>query len=134
MPQELHIALREITQCASRSSINLNGCVDRRDLYVRGASTLVYRGTLRPGGTPVAAKTILSGTPSSKKDIIEEVVRWLHTLSQVDHKHVLPLLGITTEFYFNISIVSAWMENGNAHDYVQEHSVDPRPLVSCHAC
>ncbi|KAG6326353.1 hypothetical protein ID866_12736 [Astraeus odoratus] len=109
MSEQLQIALKDIAHCASQSGINLNGRVDRRGLYVRGASALVYQGTLRPAGARIAVKTILSGTPSSKKDIIE--------------------LGLTTEFYFNISIVSAWMETGNAHDYVQEQSVDPRPLI-----
>ncbi|KIM69149.1 hypothetical protein SCLCIDRAFT_40584, partial [Scleroderma citrinum Foug A] len=55
--------------------------------------------------------------------------REIYAWSKLYHKNVLPLLGITTEFDRTISIVSAWMEKGNAHEYVQDKEVDPRPLV-----
>lgn len=45
------------------------------------------------------------------------------------HANILPLLGITTQFNSTVSIVSRWMEKGNAHDYVQDSNNDPRPLV-----
>jgi len=48
--------------------------------------------------------------------------------TQLRHQNVLPFLGITTKFVETLSIVSRWMER-NAHDYVQDESVDPRPLV-----
>ncbi|KAL4072062.1 kinase-like domain-containing protein, partial [Scleroderma citrinum] len=57
--------------------------------------------------------------------------REVHAWSKLRHKNVLPLLGITTEFPHTISFVSAWMAKGNAHDYVQDKAVDPRPLVRC---
>ncbi|KAG6329676.1 hypothetical protein ID866_9415 [Astraeus odoratus] len=123
------IALAEFALCASRSGISLNGHVEWHDLHFRGPFSLVYQGTLHPLRNRVAVKTILSGTPTTKKDTIEEAVRKLYILSQVHHENVCPLLGITTEFYPNISVVSAWMENGNAHDYVQAQSIDPRPLI-----
>ena len=47
----------------------------------------------------------------------------------LDHQNILPLLGIVTTFAFPISIVSAWMDKGNAYDFVQDPAVDPRPLV-----
>ncbi|KAG6330499.1 hypothetical protein ID866_8588 [Astraeus odoratus] len=127
------IALKEFAQCASRSNINLNGSVERHDLHSRRPFALVYQGTLRPLGTRVAVKTIIP-ILSPEKDTIEEAVRQVSTLSHVQHENVLPLLGITTELYSNVSIISAWMENGNAHDYVQDQSIDPRPLVDRHDC
>ena len=40
------------------------------------------------------------------------------------------MLGISTEFDSTISIVSDWLEMGDAHTYVQIKENDPRPLVS----
>ena len=45
------------------------------------------------------------------------------------HEHVIPLLGITTDFDHTISIVTPWMVNGDALNYVQDPNIDPRPLV-----
>ena len=56
----------------------------------------------------------------------------MHVWSKLDHANILPLLGITTKFDWTVSIVSPWMENGNARDYVQDEAIDPRPLVSVH--
>ena len=43
-----------------------------------------------------------------------------------------PSCPTTTKFDWTVSIVSPWMENGNAHDYVQDEAIDPCPLVSVH--
>ena len=48
----------------------------------------------------------------------------------LDHVHVLPLLGITTDFDYTVSILSPWIQKGNANNYVQDRMADPRPLVS----
>jgi len=41
------------------------------------------------------------------------------------------MLGISTEFGSTISIVSDWLEMGDAsYTYVQNKENDPRPLVS----
>ena len=56
--------------------------------------------------------------------------REVHLWSKLRHKNIVCLLGITTTFDFTVSIVSEWMGKGNAHDYVQDESIDPRPLVS----
>lgn len=50
--------------------------------------------------------------------------------SKLRHDNILPLLGITTILNGTVSVVTEWMTRGNAHDYVQDTSVDPRPLVS----
>ena len=62
----------------------------------------------------------------------QKFLQEVHVWSKLNHANVLPLLGITTKFYHTVSIVSPWMNNGNAHDYVKEKTVDPRPLVSAH--
>ena len=51
-------------------------------------------------------------------------------MSKLDHVHVLPLLGVTTDFDYIGSSVTPWMQKGTAHAYVQDPMVDPRPLVS----
>jgi len=53
----------------------------------------------------------------------------VHAWSKLDHANVLPLIGITTQFELTVSIISPWMEKGNARDHVRDKSVDPRPLV-----
>jgi len=61
--------------------------------------------------------------------ILQKVLREAHVWSKLDHENVLPLLGITTAFDHTVSMVSLWMEAGNAFDYVQNKDIDPRPLV-----
>ncbi|KAL4079686.1 kinase-like domain-containing protein [Scleroderma citrinum] len=53
----------------------------------------------------------------------------MHLWSKLRHENIVPLLGITTKFDDTVSIVSEWMVNGNAHDYVQSRANDPRPLL-----
>ena len=45
------------------------------------------------------------------------------------HENVAELFGITANFDHTISIVSPLMPRGNVFHYVQDSSVDPRPLV-----
>jgi len=59
----------------------------------------------------------------------QKVLREAHVWSKLDHKNVLPFIGITTDFEVSISLVSKWMTMSTAHDYVQDKTVDPRPLV-----
>ncbi|KAI6044495.1 kinase-like domain-containing protein, partial [Pisolithus marmoratus] len=56
-------------------------------------------------------------------------LREVHLWSKLHHDNILPLLGITTDFDYTMSIVSPWMERGDARKYVQNMSIDPRPLV-----
>lgn len=48
---------------------------------------------------------------------------------KIRHKNILPLVGITTQFDNKVSLVSKWMDNGNAREYVQNVDVDPSRLV-----
>ena len=60
----------------------------------------------------------------------QDILREVHIWSKLCHEHVLPFLGITTDLDLTISIVTPWMEKGNASEYVQDSDIDPRPLVS----
>ena len=59
----------------------------------------------------------------------QKFLQEVHAWSKLAHANVLPLIGITTHFGMTVSIVSPWMEKGNARDHVRDKSVDPRPLV-----
>ncbi|KIM64153.1 hypothetical protein SCLCIDRAFT_660544 [Scleroderma citrinum Foug A] len=72
-------------------------------------------------------------TPRSKLlEGREKIVHGLQEIRlrvQLRHQNVLPkFLGITTKFIESLSIVTWWME-GNSHDYVQDESIDPCPLI-----
>ncbi|KAG6330192.1 hypothetical protein ID866_8899, partial [Astraeus odoratus] len=54
----------------------------------------------------------------------------VHLWSKLEHRNILPLIGITTSFDSTVSIVSKWIASGNARDYVQDKAVDPRPLLA----
>ncbi|KAL4078696.1 kinase-like domain-containing protein [Scleroderma yunnanense] len=103
-------ALKQFAERASRYAINLDGLVSRDDMFpFWGGSSVVSSGILQ----------------LKEENFLEEVYVW----SKLDHANVLPLLGITTEFDLTVSIIVPWMEKGNAHDYVQNKDVDPRPLI-----
>ena len=61
--------------------------------------------------------------------LFQKICREAHVWSKLCHNNVLRVLGFTTKFDHTISIVSPWMSKGNAHDYVQNVNIDPRPLV-----
>ncbi|KAL4072045.1 kinase-like domain-containing protein [Scleroderma citrinum] len=131
MDQNPDPVLDDLAQRAYDFSINLDGRVERSPtLYSRGHCAVVYKGTFLPNNIEVAVK-IAAGDLARRGilEVIKDAVREVHTWSKVRHKNVHPLLGITTEFDHTISFVSAWMEKGNAHDYVQDVEVDPRPLI-----
>ena len=58
--------------------------------------------------------------------ILYEALVW----AKLHHKNIVPLFGFTTIFDTSASLISPWQERGNAHGYVQDREVDPRPLVS----
>ncbi|KAL4078972.1 kinase-like domain-containing protein [Scleroderma yunnanense] len=59
----------------------------------------------------------------------QHMVDGVHALTKLRHENIVPLLGVTTKFDGKISLVSEWMEKGNAHEYVQNCDVDPGPLL-----
>ncbi|KAL4073702.1 kinase-like domain-containing protein [Scleroderma citrinum] len=122
--------LLELSQRATRYSINLNDWVDRdmTERPLRGCNAFVYQGTLRPEGLKVAVKTIRSGPPGDP-EAIARILREVHVWSKLRHENIVPLLGITTQFDHTVSIISEWMGTGNAHIHVQNRDVDPRPLI-----
>lgn len=89
---------------------------------------LFFRGVLNPTGRRVAIKTARGGLPADE-ETINRILREVHLWSKLHHENILPLLGITTDFDFTMSIVSPWMERGDARRYVQDITIDPRPLI-----
>ncbi|KIM61225.1 hypothetical protein SCLCIDRAFT_26027 [Scleroderma citrinum Foug A] len=127
---DVKLSLEKLSQQASSYTVVLNGRVSR-DITRRpltGDSADVYEGTLIPDGTKVAVKTIHADPPSSQESI-KHVLREVRTWSKLRHENIQPLLGITTDFGLTVSMVSSWRKKGNAFDYVQDDSVDPRPLL-----
>ena len=61
-------------------------------------------------------------------DLSQRFLGEVHVWSKLHHQNILAPLGLTTEFEQTVSVVSLW--RGNARDYVQDKTVDPRPLVS----
>jgi len=48
----------------------------------------------------------------------------------MSHPNILPLIGVTLSK--ELAVVSPWMENGNAIDYLREnHEANPVKLVCC---
>ncbi|KAL4066471.1 kinase-like domain-containing protein [Scleroderma yunnanense] len=122
--------LQDLSQRASRFSINLDGQI-RRDRAYRplcGGFADVYRGSMLSTGSQVAIKTPRAGL-ASDVDAIKRALREVHLWSKLKHDNILPLLGITTDFDYTVSIVSPWMQVGNAFSHVQDKEVDPRPLL-----
>lgn len=60
---------------------------------------------------------------------IQRVVDDISAWCQLRHNNILPVLGLVTKFDYAISLVSLWMANGNAHDYVRNNDVSPIRLV-----
>ncbi|KAI6046957.1 kinase-like domain-containing protein [Pisolithus marmoratus] len=61
---------------------------------------------------------------ASPQHALDEITIW----SQLQHCNITTLLGIATKFDPTVSMVTEWMEGGNARDYVSDVVVDPRPL------
>ncbi|KIK17225.1 hypothetical protein PISMIDRAFT_685484 [Pisolithus microcarpus 441] len=119
-----------LSERASSFAINLDQRVERdtTEPVAIGGQAIVYSGKLQPEGIPVAVKTLRFGYKSDAA-ALKIILREVHVWSKLEHPNVLSLLGFTTKFDSTISIVSKWMSKGNAHDYVQNMEVDPRPLV-----
>lgn len=123
--------LRQLGEGARKYAINLDGRIERDPMSCfRGGNALMYRGKLRPGGGIVTIKTVLDG-PQADKSVIKRILREAHIWSKLKHPNILSLHGITIEFDLTVSIVTSWVERGDAHRYVQNADIDPRPLVSC---
>ncbi|KAI6044492.1 kinase-like domain-containing protein [Pisolithus marmoratus] len=120
--------LGQLAEHAHSYTINLDGRVCRDICAIRGGNAMVYQGTLQPDGTSVAIKTARGGL-SGDEGMIKRVLKEVHLWSKLRHPNIVPVLGITTDFDLTVSIVSHWMEGGNAYTYVQNTAIDPRPLV-----
>ncbi|KAI6010923.1 kinase-like domain-containing protein [Pisolithus orientalis] len=126
-PQE---TLKQFAGHASRYAINLNERISKEEncTILRGGNAIVYSGILRPGGTRVAIKAARGGLPGEER-VIKQVFKEVHLWSKLRHENIIPVLGITTEIDLTVSIVSPWMEKGNAHIYVKNKAINPCPLM-----
>ncbi|KAG6330032.1 hypothetical protein ID866_9059 [Astraeus odoratus] len=122
-----HAILQEFASQATSFGLNLNGTIDLGQLAFRGGTAAVYQGLFRQSGLRVAVKVGVTSLPDAKT--VKLILREAHLWSKLDHENVLPLMGITTDFHITVSLVSKWMAKGNAHSYVQDKAVDPRPLI-----
>lgn len=109
-------------------NILLNGRIyNLKSTALPGGIGVIRQGILRPEEINVAIKVCrCAGTWDQQVD--ENVVREVQTLASLQHENILPILGIVTEIS-GISMVTPWKERGNAHDYVRDENVDPRPLL-----
>jgi len=142
------LRLERISRSASGYSINLNDQVERvlSRGPLRGSRALVYHGIVRPTGKKVAIKVFRFGPPSDENSIkvgifflsdslqptkyIQRVLHEVSTWTNLRHRNIVPVSGITTTFDYTISLITEWADLGSAIDYVQNRAVDPRPLVS----
>ncbi|KAI6028686.1 kinase-like domain-containing protein [Pisolithus orientalis] len=116
-----------LLRLGSRYCINFGWLVERDETrVVHGNYATVYQGILQPEGRRIAIRIIRQWKEEDdgRKRMLREVYLWC----QLRHKNILPLLGITTAFDNTISIVSPWMDR-NALQYVQNRTIDPRPLI-----
>ncbi|KAI6040073.1 hypothetical protein EDC04DRAFT_3061487 [Pisolithus marmoratus] len=122
-------ALKLLSEQAPQYTVVLNGRIvrDTTPRPLVGQSADVYQGTLQPGEIKVAVRPftlllLLSRRPSTRSTRTTPVV-------ETSSRNVQPLLGISTDFSATVSLIHPWMEKGNVFDYVQDESVDPRPLL-----
>lgn len=90
----LSFALDELSQRASRYSINLNGRISRTlgRNPLRGGTASVSHGTLIPEGTEVAIKTFFTALPGSETEL-KRLFREVHTWSKLRHENIVPCPG-----------------------------------------
>ncbi|KAI6027516.1 kinase-like domain-containing protein [Pisolithus microcarpus] len=126
----VHYAPEKLTQVALHRGVSLDSRVDRDNTFrpLHGGMAVVYRGTLHPQETAIAIKC-LRFYPHGDESNIDHIVREIHTWTELQHENLVPVFGVVTKFDFAVSIVSEWMEKGNAFDHVQDEAVDPRPLL-----
>lgn len=132
-PPRRHEAAQEdvdkLLRLGSRYCVDFAWLVERDETsYLYDGLSSTYRGLLHPEGRKVAVKTFRSRAFGEEDRGQKRVLREVYVLCQLRHKNILPLLGITTTFDKTISIVSPWMDR-NAHEYVQDTAIDPRPLI-----
>ncbi|KAG6331709.1 hypothetical protein ID866_7382 [Astraeus odoratus] len=118
-----------VAERSSRYNILLNGRVhaDGR-IVLKCGSAVVRSGILGLQAIQVAIKTPPGGLRDDDTTI-KKFLKEAHTWSKLCHRNVLPLLGITTEVDFTVSMVSRWQGRGNARDHVQDTAIDPRLLI-----
>ncbi|KAG6331755.1 hypothetical protein ID866_7336 [Astraeus odoratus] len=141
---EAHAFLELLADGASAQDINLNDNIERDESFppLHSGNTTVHLGTLRAQRQAVALKSIrLSPTRVNVCNIYnidihsfnlyfsQHIIREIRLWSQLRHKNIAPVFGVITKYDSAVSIVTKWMPQGNAYDYVQNKDIDPRPLL-----
>ncbi|KAL4067213.1 kinase-like domain-containing protein [Scleroderma yunnanense] len=108
------------------STFLLNGRVHIGAVH-RGGTGIIREGLLRPGEKRVAVRVCHFSGPWDQQ-ANERVLHEIRLLTSLEHPNIHSMLGIIIETS-KISIVTPWKDRGNAHDYVQNRMVDPRPLL-----
>ncbi|KAG6328624.1 hypothetical protein ID866_10467 [Astraeus odoratus] len=126
LTEEPEVTLEELSRLASRFAINLNARIQRHE---NDKATSAYKEIFLLDVTHVTVQTIASNFSRHSLLAVKKNIREIQAWSKLRHENVLPVLGITTEFDGSIALVYERMDRGNAHDYVQDESVDPRPLI-----
>lgn len=97
--------------CVLSGSISKDGCI----AFASGGFMDVWKG--RYEGNAVCIKAFRTYSDDSlskiKQRLFEEILTW----RKLEHRNVLPVLGITPEL-FTLCLVSEWMINGNIMDVV----------------
>ncbi|KAG6330268.1 hypothetical protein ID866_8819, partial [Astraeus odoratus] len=133
--ERLRVHARSLRYC-----INLDERVRTdEEVVIKGGYAIVRKGKLGPPVNGVAVEypegleIAIKTPPGGLRDDEATIKRFLketHTWSKLKHKNILPLVGISTKFDLSVSIVSEWIGEGNARDYVQHNpNIDPRPLI-----
>ncbi|KAG6331317.1 hypothetical protein ID866_7773 [Astraeus odoratus] len=108
---------------------DLSRCVDvdfTTPMMVDGDS-LTYRGILR--GRCVIVKRHRFILPTADNQVDAEALHDASIWSLLDHVNIHSFLGVIRTVDEAIFTVAEWIENGNAHDYVRNHSIDPSNLL-----
>ncbi|KAL4062619.1 kinase-like domain-containing protein [Scleroderma yunnanense] len=124
------LTLERLSMVASTYKINLDAEVYQEPIRSPscGRRALVYRGRMHQTGKKVAIKA-LRCVPPIEEQSITRILREVYVWTQLHHENVVPVFGVATTVNFSISLISDWMDMGNAIDHVQRREVDPRPLL-----
>jgi len=82
----------------------------------------VWECNLLSGGShrKVAVKAIKT-KPEEIEYHLKKLRRELRIWCKLDHRNVVPLLGVVSDFGHLLSMVSPWLSNGSLHKYLADH-------------
>ncbi|KAG6915906.1 hypothetical protein DXG01_009373, partial [Tephrocybe rancida] len=105
--------------------LDLTGMVAKQGRYAsaHGGFSDVWKGVWHDGDRPrnVAVKVLRTkiDDPELEEKMIRRLRRELNIWKNLDHPHILSLLGTTSDFGHYSSMVCPWMENGSASKHME---------------